>query len=218
MLQWIVRAGFGVGLFALAASAAGEVLITEIMYDPASDEKPPVRTEWVELYNNGQEAVDVGGWYLADEDGRTQPLPAGTMIEARQTIVLVPGDVEGNAAAFRAAWGEGCVAYALADWSKGKDGMSGLANAPSTENEILTLRDSGEQAIDEVNYRKADPWPKGKAGASIYLAPTALTAVGNDDGANWRRSEFTLHGALNAKATEVFSDRDCGSPGTVAAE
>ncbi len=217
MLQWIGRAGLGIGVLALAVTAApGEVVITEIMYNPASDERPPVRTEWVEIYNAGTEAVDLGGWYLADEDGKTEPLPPETLLDAGKVLVLIPGDTEGNLEAFHAAWGEDIRAVALPGWSRG--GMSGLANRPTAENEILTLRDSGGTVHDEVNFQVGDPWPKPRQGPSIYLAPGSISTSANDDGANWRRSEFSLHGALNAKATDVFSDQDCGSPGTVAKE
>ena len=35
------------------------IVISELMYNPASSERLPVQTEWVELYNRGEEAADL---------------------------------------------------------------------------------------------------------------------------------------------------------------
>lgn len=210
----------GIGLFVCAMfawAAQGQVIISEIMYNPASDETPPARTEWVELYNAGDAAVDVAGWHLADEDGKAEPLPAGVSIPPRTAIVLIPAECSVDA--FRAAWGDGFQVFPVAGFGGGKDGMRGLGNNATAENEILTLRGSDDSVIDEVNFQSAEPWPTGKGdGPSIYLVPNALDATKNDDGASWMRSELNTRGAKNAVASDAFDGKDCGSPGTVATE
>ncbi|MFK7789229.1 MAG: lamin tail domain-containing protein, partial [Phycisphaeraceae bacterium] len=76
---------------------SGQVLISEVMYNPDSYEggigkdAKPNQTEWVELYNAGDKAVSLAGFYLQDEDGRTEPLPSSAKIEPGQAIVLIPG-------------------------------------------------------------------------------------------------------------------------------
>lgn len=214
------RTWIGIGAVGLGAVLAGpvsaEVVVTEIMYNPRSPERRPVQTEWVEVYNTGDRAADLSGWYLQDEDGRTGALPDGVSLDPRQAIVLIPGGC--TAEAFSAAWGDDVRAYPLADWS-GRSGLSGLANSPSETNEVLTLRDVEGQVADEVNYRAESPWPSDDPdGRSIYLVPGVIRADFNDDGPRWRFAEAGRHGAESATQTEVFDARDTGSPGVVVAE
>ncbi len=41
-----------------------EIIITEIMANPIEDE---TLNEWIEIYNNGTEAIDIEGWMISDE-------------------------------------------------------------------------------------------------------------------------------------------------------
>ncbi len=70
------------GAFPAPARAAtyGDVVISEIMYDPIGAE--PENTEWVELYNPGSVAVDISGWVLTDDAN----YPGGTITEGYCTI------------------------------------------------------------------------------------------------------------------------------------
>ena len=52
-------------------AAPPSIVITEIMYNPASDETEPGVGEWIEIVNAGTSAVDLGGWVFDDEDGAT---------------------------------------------------------------------------------------------------------------------------------------------------
>ncbi len=188
------------------------VVITEIMFNPASSEQSPVQTEWVELYNNTDQSVDISGWYLSDEDGRTDPLPAGTIMNPHQAIVLIPGAQ--SADDFQKSWGFKIRAVPVNGW--GARGMRNLANEPDSLNEVLTLRRDDNSVSDEVNYDDESPWPVDRPeGPSIYLLPHLVDAAKNDNGASWKRSEPNVHGAHAAKATEEYSENDVGSPGVV---
>ena len=50
--------------------------------------------DWIELYNTSNQAVDLSGWYLTDEDTQLQrwPFPSGTMINAGATLVVWADD------------------------------------------------------------------------------------------------------------------------------
>lgn len=61
------------------AAAYGDVVISEIMYDPSGTEPD---TEWVELYNPGSVAVDISGWVLTDDAN----YPGGPITEGYCTI------------------------------------------------------------------------------------------------------------------------------------
>jgi len=228
-------------LMTAGGSAAGEVLISEIMYNPASDESPPNDVEWLELYNRGDTAVDLSGWRLRDEDGRTDGLPADTTLQPAEALVLIPG--EQTVADFRAAWDTRAAVIALAGW-QGPGGLAGLSNAPSTKNEMLELQapqstgsDASSDAdadadaegaktpaveferVDAVNYDDTDPWPTDSPdGASIYLTPGHLNTADNDAGENWARSERYIDHAEAGTITADFTEQDVGSPGRVATE
>lgn len=53
------------------AASYGQVVISEIMYDPAGAAPEP--NEWVELYNPTSSPIDISGWVLTDD--RTFPTP-----------------------------------------------------------------------------------------------------------------------------------------------
>lgn len=200
------------GLCLTAIPSSADVIITEIMYNPASSEKSPNDVEWVEIYNNGEESVDVSGWFLADEDARTGAIPAGTTLAAHQCLVLVPGmQTPQN---FHAAWGPQVRVVPLDKW--GLPGKFNLANDPSPENEILTLRSPDNAVADEVNFDDEGDWPTDTPpGPSIYLLPGKLTAADNDSGTSWARSQAGRDGARNNRLTAEFDGIDTGSPGFV---
>src|SRR3989338_1273839 len=59
-----------IGLFAillfLVPEAYSKILINEIMPNPVADES---LNEWIEIYNNGTDAVNVSGWVIGDDSG-----------------------------------------------------------------------------------------------------------------------------------------------------
>jgi hypothetical protein len=207
MIAWV--------LLGLAGQASGQVIISEIMYNPASSEKFPNDVEWVEIFNAGTQAVDIRGWYLADEDGRTAGVAEGVRIEPGAAVVLVPG-VQ-TAERFHAAWGPQPVVVPLGNW--GQPGKFNLANDPSPHNEVLTLRASDNSLIDEVNFDDEGDWPSdAPPGASIYVLPGKLDSVENDLGSSWARSVAGKHGAKTNRLTPEFDGIDTGSPGVVERE
>lgn len=220
-----------IALFVLAAAVTlvsvgpvlGQVLISEIMYNPDSYEggigkdAPPNQSEWVELYNAGDEAVSLAGFYLQDEDGKTDPLPKSASIAPGEAIVLIPGTQ--SVADFRKAWGKEFQVFKLKGWAVGDDPLSNLGNSPSEKNEILSLRNAKDQVVDEVNYDDEGDWPSDSPdGPSISLNPDALDPEKNDKGSNWSRSKPGKHGAEPAKESDEYSKEDIGSPGRVVTE
>ena len=211
-------------LVCLPGVASAQVVISEIMYNPDSnegwpadpndpnDKGQPNAVEWVEIYNAGSEAVDVSGWALADEDGQTTPIAEGSIIEPGKAAVIVPAAC--SPAAFHAAWGGTFAVYPVAQW--GDDGLYNLSNAPTPENEILRLIDLDGVTVDEVNYDDGGDWPSDEPdGASIYLPAEMLDVELNDQGVNWRMSSTGTDGAKKNRVTGVFKGVDIGSPGRV---
>jgi len=223
ILTWLT-----LGLLVLTPGLCeAQVIISEIMYNPDSNEgRPPDPSipddpgelnavEWVELYNAGEEAVDLSGWSLVDEDGTTGLIAEGATVGLGEAVVIASSQT--TESAFHLAWGDGYRVYTVTGW--GDDGLYNLANGPSPDNETLRIVDAQGNTIDEVNYDDEGDWPSDRPdGPSIYLAPTMLDAESNDKGFNWRASEPGVHGAKNNDPAGPFNGIDVGSPGSVATE
>lgn len=82
----------GIGLLCGAhAAAAQTVFISEIMADNGSTllDEDGNASDWIELYNNSDAAVDLTGWYLSDDDAEpTQWQFPSTTLAARSFLVV----------------------------------------------------------------------------------------------------------------------------------
>ncbi|MGD9635410.1 MAG: lamin tail domain-containing protein [Pirellulales bacterium] len=172
-------------------SARSEIVISEIMYNPAGTDadpaaSPPFNREWVEIYNSGSAAVDLSGWQLGDsQDGDwAQALPAGLQLRPHQALVVTP-----DAATFDSQWGSGKNRIQV-------NGFPSLANTPSPTNETVALRDNLGALRDAVNYDDTNGWTvlDGSTGASIFTVPAGLDASANDVGTNWKPSMWGVYG------------------------
>ncbi len=81
-----------------SAISYGDVVISEILYDPFGAEPA---NEWVELYNPTSGSIDVSGWVLTDDvtwpyalEGQCV-IPASTSISSEGFLVIAPSDIAG---------------------------------------------------------------------------------------------------------------------------
>lgn len=189
------------------------IIITEIMYNPAGTDVPleSFAQEWVEIYNIGDQTIDLTGWKMRDEDYNAENWGALTGSLAPGQVGVITTSTE---AAFKASWSTAAHAtiFTVSGWGV-------LANiAPFPYNEYLMLLNADEQVIDVVDYLTVAPWPTGVDGASIYLLPNRMHATANDNGANWAISAIGLHGALSpVSGPEPYDLASIGSPGIVVA-
>ena len=161
----------------------GDVLITEIAATtnsiyPGSNPNPPAATqtvaggrdEFIEITNITTSPINLTGWYLQDEDGRTQPFPAGTVLQPGQAAVVIGVDTfipEGTdqpdlqpltgrnfTQEFYDAWGCGFPIIEVTDWysSGGRFGLARLADNPNFINEIVRLVKADGTVADIANY------------------------------------------------------------------
>ena len=144
-----------------AANVRSEVVINEIHYDP--DVKTEL-TEFVELYNPGTAAVDLGGAYFSN--GITYVFPAGTTLAPHAYLTLAQ-----NAAQYQAKFGQAPFAQ--------------FVGTLSNEGDVVTLRNRSGGMLDQVDYKAGFPWPAvGDApGYSIELINPDFD---NSVGGNWR--------------------------------
>jgi autotransporter-associated beta strand protein len=189
----------------VADNETGDVVISEIMYDPAGRESA---TEWVELYNRGTTTADVSGWYLDDEDLiKWGGIPAATTIPAGGVLVLYNGWT-GTAAEFRTAWNVPAEAGVVGvTWGD-------LNNSPTNVNEILVLKDPSGTVRNTANFAEdGTVWPAYVNGASLYLKN--LTGDANV-GTNWGASVVGTAQAVNP-VSAIYNAADVGSPGRIGA-
>ncbi|MCA9543297.1 MAG: lamin tail domain-containing protein, partial [Myxococcales bacterium] len=143
------------------APAAGEVIFTELMYDPHGAVLLEPGAEWFEIHNTTEEPLDLNGC-VAAKGAETAPLD-GIILAAGGFAVLTQGGADVNGG----IQPDGAFAFALTN-----GGTS------------LAIR-CGDLEIDALTYDDAAPWPIDAQRHTISLDPQAYTAAGNDDGGNW---------------------------------
>ncbi|MCA9312394.1 MAG: lamin tail domain-containing protein, partial [Phycisphaerales bacterium] len=193
------------------------VIITEIMYNPASS--PDEVWEWVEVYNPLDEPVDLTGWVLdnfIDEQNDTLGGAniAGGVIEPLSTGLLFNGD-ELDVAEIEAVWGEG-------NWIP-------VTNWPGLRNDgdIVALWASFDAYDDEtfdnmndfrnldntqffVSYDDTAPWPEDDGRGSIYLLDVDQSS--SVDPTRWGLSVDGTGGAYRSARAGDNMEFSVGSP------
>ncbi|MDP6946056.1 MAG: lamin tail domain-containing protein, partial [Myxococcota bacterium] len=146
------------------APGPGEVVITEIMQDPAA--VGDAVGEWLEIHNPGDAPIDLAGLSLSDDGEDAHLISPG----AAGTLIIAPGGyvVLGATADLGVGW---TVDYVWADFALGNGA-----------DEVILAHE--ETVIDAVAYDGGDTFPD-ITGASMSLDPAATAADGNDDGAHW---------------------------------
>ena len=199
----------------LAASAFGQgrIVITEIMYNPNSNERSG-EAEWVEIANVGTEPVEIKDWRLDDEDRNEWSKFSCTLTPGKVAVLVNAKAVSEQQ--FRAAWdlmGESADSSAKLEYQVIPVQWGGISNSPSKDNEVLQLLNDKSEVVCEV--RQQGEWPSCEKpdGPSIALLDFAAESLSN--GALWRRSEDGQHGARTCRKTELFGGKDIGSPGFI---
>jgi hypothetical protein len=152
------------------ASPVGQVVINEIMYNPAL-----AGAQYVELYNSSSTlGFDLSGWQFK---GLNYTFPQGSMIGPNGFLVLAT-----NRAAFAAAYGATNLVF---------DTFSGVLQ-PDGERLTLIRPATGsapEQVVAKVRYGNGLPWPApaNGTGSSLQLIDP------NQD--NWRVGNWTTGGS-----------------------
>lgn len=130
-------------------SDPSELIINEIMYHPSAEHDSG---DWAELYNPGDEAVDLSGWIFRDEDDAHFFLLPERTLEPGACLVLVQDDSR-----FR-------LLHAPNVDSIGDFGF-GLGNGGDT---LRLFRPDGTVALT-IRYGDAAPWPEEADGDGFTL-------------------------------------------------
>lgn len=163
----------------------GEVLVTEVLYDPST---PEPASEWIELHNAALTARSLAGLTLVDGAGRTKAIGAGVEIPPGGYVLLV----RSTSGALGAKVPSSAIVF---EYGAGADDASGilLTNAATGK---ITLKD-GTTEIAQAPY---GGWFTSMSGKSVQLKTLSYAASLNK--ASWCAS-------ANAWATSA----DKGTPG-----
>ena len=181
-------------LVAVAGPTAlrGDVIISEIMYNPQGTDldttvTPNISREWVELYNTGSTAADIGGWQFGDQASNSwaSAFPAGTSLASHQALV-----VTGDSTSFDKEWGTGINRIQVSNFPV-------LGNSPTATSDTPSIRNGAGAVQDNVSYDDANGWPllNGSDGHSIAVVPQGLSATANNIATNWKPSMRGVYGA-----------------------
>jgi hypothetical protein len=150
------------------------IVINEIHYNPCTDQGDDTLYEFIELYNNDANPVDLSDWSFAD--GVVFTFPQGTSIAAGEYIIVtvLAATYAGNG-------------YQVFEWTDGGVNNSG---------EPVTLVDASSTIIDQVSYSDGSPWPNADGNCSSLELMDVNTD--NSDPANWQ-SSYTPNGTPGAE-------------------
>ena len=160
--------------YSVAAASRGEankptrndaIVINEILFDPISG----AHGEFVELFNNSAEAVDLGGWEL--EGGLQYTFPSGYELAAGAYVAVVS-----DLPWFKETYGANVAA--VGDF----DGR--LSNI----GDLIRLIDANNNLADEVDYGVGGDWPTlaDDKGSSMELVHPDMD---NGRASAWRESD-----------------------------
>lgn len=145
----------------ITVAAASDVIITEIMYNnPSNDDY-----EFIEFYNNGDDAVNLENWTISSAIDYT--FPAYTLNPGEYVVVAL------NDGLFDAAFGIDAL-----DWDEGN------FNSLNNTGETIVLNDAAGNVVDSVAYSDSAPWPTEADGTGPSLVLCDFDSDNNDP-ANW---------------------------------
>ncbi len=183
----------------------GQVVITEIMYNPRNAEAD---FEWLEIHNPTGSPVNLGTFWDAVQRDEGLNVLAGETLAAGETKIITLDDTA-----------ERTVAQFLSEWSPAGLALSDVITI--LEDDWPFLNNSGDQLylfdnagglLDVVFYGDSSPWPADDGESSIFLKNGFLTAADNDDASNWLLSQAGIEDAVSSflgGGDDVF---DVGSP------
>lgn len=171
-------------MFCLTASSWGQVVITEIMYNPP--ESGTDTYEYVEIFNTGNAAVNLLGYSF---DGFTYEFTSEFNLGVGEYALFAVDSI-----AFEAAFGVTAFQFV----------SGGLSNGGET----IALFDANGNVVDEVDYDDSFPWDASADGSGASLVLCDVSAD-NNDGANWDAAS-TGSGVLS-EGVEMFANPGAAS-------
>ena len=144
--------------------------------------------DWIEIYNNGTQGVDLDGYYFTDDNPEHRyTFPAYSTIEPREYILLVQ-----DTSSFLTLFPNVQNAYGPFDF-----GLSGSG-------EEISLYDLSDRLVDKVEYDDVFPWPVEPDGNGPTLELMHPDSS-NENASSWGFSSGNgSPGSLNSIAEQLF--------------
>lgn len=172
-----------------------DVVIHEILYHAA-----PVNTEsgyaeqpleWIELYNRGDQTVDLSGWQLVDAVAWV--FPEGTLLEP-DAYLVVANDAE-----------------TLRQEAPEAEVLGDFEGSLSDRGDRILLLDANKNPADEVRYFDGGSWPEAAdgGGASLELRDPFAD---NNVGAAWAASDESARTAWQTVTIEGTAEPSAVGP------
>ncbi|MEJ2544007.1 MAG: CotH kinase family protein [Calditrichaceae bacterium] len=172
--------------FSIDTTNSSGIVINEINYN-SSDLFDS--GDWIELYNNSTEPIDLSNWIFTDSGiGHSFIIPDSTIIESEQYLVLVENDT-----AFTDR-------FPAVNNYIGKMGF-GLSGS----GEFIKLTDDAGQIIDSLTYDDTAPWPTAPDGNGPTLE-LMNPSSDNSKGENWVASAG--HGSPGKENSVIISIKE----------
>lgn len=169
---------FNATAFFTPTGGGGKIVINEIQYNPARNADSE---DWIELFNDSNQATALDGWELRDENS-SFPFPAGTTVQPGEYLVLC-----NDLAAFSAQFPT--VTTAIGDLGFGLSGNG----------ERIELHAS-DGLHDTVEYDDSSPWPTGPDGDGTTLE---LIFPGSDNASSSAWSESSVLGGTPGQKNSI---------------
>jgi hypothetical protein len=134
---------------------APAIVINEINYNSNIDFNTK---DWVELYNNSSNNIDIANWVFKDKkDDHIFIMPENTVIASNNFIVLCRDTLLFNSL-FNNQEGFGIENF-----------VGNFDFGLSSNGELIRLYDSENNLIDSVDYKDSSPWPSEPNGTGVTL-------------------------------------------------
>ena len=177
-----------------AGTAAGDVVLSEVMYDPTG---PESHDEYVEVVNASDgERVDLTGWCVGDADelDLLRDTGSGMVLDPGQRGLILDSSYFGQSATYDSirTGRTGALMLTIDDRAFGRGGWS------NSSGESVILCDAQGVAVGSFSYE-----PAGKPG----LTWEKVDLLGGDNGDNWSLSVVAggTPGATNSVSTSTRS-------------
>lgn len=200
-------------LFSMFNSHAQDLIITEIMYNPSGSTDSD--WEWIEIYNNGSDPIDLSGYVLDDTAGTefSEANISNGMLAPQKSAILFDADAV-TAQEFSEAWGV-LAAISVANWPSLGNGRGDTIGIWNSFESYSGDQDDQLATIEQLTYENGENgWPTSNGSASIFLSDLDLD---NTDGENWaistEGSETPLNIGYLSQEINGNSGNDVGSPG-----